>query len=120
VRLLSSVSFILTRNTFIRAYVVAANPDSVKTDAEKHAFSEGIKKWIQGKVARHKFLRGGVVVIDVIPKRFVQSPPTIWIATDHCSSISAAGKILRRELRDRAKLELAGRDPSVDNVKSKL
>ncbi|KAF9565569.1 AMP binding protein [Agrocybe pediades] len=84
-----------------RAYVVHANPDSVKTNAQKHAFSESIKKWIQGKVARHKFLRGGVVVIDIVPK-------------------SAAGKILRRELRERAKVELAGRDPSDNVVKSKL
>ncbi|KAF8967926.1 AMP binding protein [Flammula alnicola] len=84
-----------------RAYVVHARPDSVKTPAEKATFSESIKKWIQSKVARHKYLRGGVVVVDVIPK-------------------SAAGKILRRELRERAKEELAGRDPSDDNVKAKL
>ena len=33
---------------------------------------------------------------------------------------SAAGKILRRELRDRAKEELAGRDPHDDYVNAKL
>jgi ribosomal protein S8E len=33
---------------------------------------------------------------------------------------SAAGKILRRELRERAKKELAGRDPSDDNIGAKL
>lgn len=53
------------------------------------AFGQQMKKWVQAKVARHKFLRGGgsifgglvnvgcswvwllpgVVVIDVIPKR---------------------------------------------------
>ena len=53
----------------VRAYVVPANPSSVKTDAEKLAFSKSIAQWIQGNVARHKFLRGGVVVIDVVPKR---------------------------------------------------
>ncbi|CAA7259028.1 unnamed protein product [Cyclocybe aegerita] len=84
-----------------RAYVVHARPDTVKTDAQKAAFAQSVKKWIEGKVARHKFLRGGVVLIDVIPK-------------------SAAGKILRRELRERAKEELAGRDPADDVVKSKL
>ncbi|KAJ3496824.1 hypothetical protein NLJ89_g10432 [Agrocybe chaxingu] len=84
-----------------RAYVVHARPDTVKTDAQKAAFAQSVVKWIEGKVARHKFLRGGVVLIDVIPK-------------------SAAGKILRRELRDRAKEELAGRDPADDVVKSKL
>jgi len=84
-----------------RAYVVHALPESVKTEPHKAVFSENIKKWIQAKVARHKFLRGGVVVIDVIPK-------------------SAAGKILRRELRDRAKEELAGRDPHDDHINAKL
>jgi len=84
-----------------RAYVVHALPESMKTEPDKVRFSENVKRWIQTKVARHKFLRGGVVVIDVIPK-------------------SAAGKILRRELRDRAKEELAGRDPYDDQVNAKL
>ncbi|KIK09211.1 hypothetical protein K443DRAFT_671694 [Laccaria amethystina LaAM-08-1] len=83
-----------------RAYVVAAYPENVKTDSQKAAFAESVKKWIQQKVARHKHIRGGVVIIDAVPK-------------------SAAGKILRRELRDRAKEELKGIDPS-DCVKAKL
>lgn len=33
---------------------------------------------------------------------------------------SAAGKILRRELRDRAKEELAGCDPGDEDIKAKL
>lgn len=33
---------------------------------------------------------------------------------------SAAGKILRRELRERAKQELAGRDPGDEDVRNKL
>ena len=63
----------------------------MKTESDKARFSEYVKKWIQTKVAQHKFLRGGkviasfkiffkpcaeqsystpgVVVIDVIPKR---------------------------------------------------
>ncbi|KAF5345339.1 hypothetical protein D9758_008423 [Tetrapyrgos nigripes] len=71
-----------------RAYVVHAKPDTLKTEADKEAFGRGVAKWMETKVAKHKFLRGGVVVIDVVPK-------------------SAAGKILRRELRERAKKELA-------------
>jgi acyl-CoA synthetase (AMP-forming)/AMP-acid ligase II len=76
-----------------RAYIVHAQPDSVKTNAEKLVFADYIQRWIQSKVTRHKFLRGGVVVIDAIPK-------------------SAAGKILRRELRELAKEELKDRDPA--------
>lgn len=30
-----------------------------------------MQEWIQTKVAPHKFLRGGVCVIDVVPKRSV-------------------------------------------------
>jgi len=68
-----------------RAYVVPRK--SLKTNAEKLAWSKGVQKWMESKVARHKFLRGGVIIIDVIPK-------------------SGAGKILRKELRQRAKKEL--------------
>ncbi|KAK0494751.1 AMP binding protein [Armillaria luteobubalina] len=75
-----------------RAYVVHAKPQKISTDIEKNAFTRDVSLWIQTKVARHKFLRGGVVVIDVVPK-------------------SAAGKILRRELRDRAKAEV-GKKPA--------
>ena len=74
-----------------RAYVVAS--DKNKTN-EKDA--EEIVQWLGGKVANHKRLRGGVRFIDEIPK-------------------SAAGKILRRLLKDKAKAEDAGA-----NVKAKL
>jgi hypothetical protein len=33
---------------------------------------------------------------------------------------SAAGKILRRQLREKAKVEFVGRDPSDDLLKAKL
>jgi hypothetical protein len=42
-----------------RAYIVHAQPDSVKTNAEKLVFADYIQRWIQSKVTRHKFLRGG-------------------------------------------------------------
>ncbi|KAL0581335.1 hypothetical protein V5O48_000711 [Marasmius crinis-equi] len=70
-----------------RAYVVAANPGKVAAKEDKAAFAMGVAKWMESKVAKHKYLRGGVVIIDAIPK-------------------SAAGKILRRELRERAKTEV--------------
>ncbi|KAJ7359708.1 AMP binding protein [Mycena albidolilacea] len=71
-----------------RAYVVHANSAKIKTAQAKAAFADSVAKWIETKVAKHKYLRGGVGVIDIIPK-------------------SASGKILRRELRDQAKQEVA-------------
>ncbi|KAK7044885.1 4-coumarate--CoA ligase-like 7 [Favolaschia claudopus] len=71
-----------------RAYVVHANPSKVKDAKAKAAFEQSVVKWMETKVAKHKFLRGGVNVIEVVPK-------------------SAAGKILRRHLRDLAKTEMA-------------
>jgi 4-coumarate--CoA ligase len=67
-----------------RAYVVPKIKPQL--GAESTAFSKEIEEWVRGRVAKHKFLRGGVVIIDQVPK----SPP---------------GKILRRQLRDLAKAE---------------
>jgi hypothetical protein len=50
-----------------RGYIVPAKP--LKTDAEKAALSKAVAAWVETKVARHKFLRGGVILIDAIPKR---------------------------------------------------
>lgn len=75
-----------------RAYIVpAAGLASFETPDSKAAFEKKIMEWITSQVAQHKRLRGGVVAIDVVPK-------------------SAAGKILRRELRERVKQE-TGLDP---------
>lgn len=48
-----------------------------------------IKEFVKERLAAYKQLRGGVVFVDELPK-------------------SAIGKYLRRELRERAKKELAG------------
>ncbi|KAH9996648.1 AMP binding protein [Russula compacta] len=65
-----------------RAYIVhRAGATNAPT-----SFPKDVQLWIEARVAKHKFLRGGVVIINAIPK-------------------SAAGKILRRELRERAKSE---------------
>lgn len=58
-----------------RAYVVPGTKDLT---------SEQIIQWVDGKVANHKRLRGGVVLVDAVPK-------------------SPAGKILRKVLRDQVK-----------------
>lgn len=69
-----------------RAYVVRVPSAQGEATIANRAFAEDVKKWMESKVASHKLLRGGVSVIEEIPK-------------------SAAGKILRRELRERAKQE---------------
>ncbi|KAF1812719.1 4-coumarate-CoA ligase [Eremomyces bilateralis CBS 781.70] len=61
-----------------RAYVVA---DQSKIN------EQGVKDFIASRLAPYKQLRGGVVFVDVLPK-------------------NAIGKLLRRELRERAKKEL--------------
>ena len=63
-----------------RAYVVHAKGKGGDEDAQE------IVKWMDGKVANHKKLRGGVRFIEEIPK-------------------SASGKILRRLLKDKVKQE---------------
>jgi len=65
-----------------RAYIV----HKAGTTGARKSFPKDVQLWVEARVAKHKFLRGGVVIIDAIPK-------------------SAAGKILRRELRERAKSE---------------
>lgn len=77
-----------------RAYIVHAKKSGKagnretglpETEDDKQDADE-IVKWIAGKVANHKKLRGGVRFVEEIPK-------------------SAAGKILRRLLKERAKNE---------------
>ncbi|KAK7691688.1 hypothetical protein QCA50_005088 [Cerrena zonata] len=66
-----------------RAYIVR-KPTSKSDPAQ---VAKEIQSWMESRVAKHKYLRGGVVVIDAIPR-------------------SAAGKMLRRELREMAKTEM--------------
>ncbi|KAL2856576.1 hypothetical protein BJY01DRAFT_203042 [Aspergillus pseudoustus] len=67
------------------AYIVrSAKSKSSGVSAEEAAAS--IIKWLEGKVAHHKRLRGGVRFVDEIPK-------------------SASGKILRRMLKKQAQEE---------------
>ncbi|KAF7319145.1 AMP binding protein [Mycena chlorophos] len=80
-----------------RAYIVPANPGKLDKATKQAAFARSVQKWVEGRVAKHKYLRGGVEVVEVIPK-------------------SAAGKILRKELRERARLEADTRG----QVKAKL
>ena len=71
-----------------RAYVVSTNNAALLTDSSKRAaFENEVQEWIKSRVAKYKHLRGGVRVIEAIPK-------------------SGSGKILRRQLRDRAEKEV--------------
>jgi 4-coumarate--CoA ligase len=42
-----------------RAYVVHANPASLKGNTANIEFGKNVQEWIKTRVARHKFLRGG-------------------------------------------------------------
>ncbi|KAJ7032055.1 AMP binding protein [Mycena alexandri] len=50
------------------AYVVHARPQEIKTKTEKDAFAEGVAKWMESRVAKHKLLRGGVSIIEAVPE----------------------------------------------------
>ncbi|KAF9228386.1 AMP binding protein [Gyrodon lividus] len=67
-----------------RAYIVPARAVS---DQDCATFAISVQGWVGSRVAAHKRLRGGVILVNQIPK-------------------SASGKILRRELRERAKGEV--------------
>jgi acyl-coenzyme A synthetase/AMP-(fatty) acid ligase len=45
----------------LRAYVVHAK--GLKTDAEKQQFAKEVQRWIETRVAKHKYLRGGEFAI---------------------------------------------------------
>lgn len=63
-----------------KAYVVKSA--SVGLEENDRLVARDISKWVQDHKSRHKWLKGGVEFIDVIPK-------------------SPSGKILRRLLRDK-------------------
>ncbi|EDN95581.1 hypothetical protein SS1G_11459 [Sclerotinia sclerotiorum 1980 UF-70] len=65
-----------------KAYVVKST--SVGIEENDLVVKKDIMKWVESHKARHKWLKGGVEFIDVIPK-------------------SPSGKILRRLLRDKEK-----------------
>jgi acyl-coenzyme A synthetase/AMP-(fatty) acid ligase len=77
-----------------RAYI-AIRPDATQAAAQLEA---DVAAWVAARVAPHKKLRGGVCVIDAVPK-------------------SPSGKILRKDLRARAQSEY---DALVKAVKAKL
>jgi len=79
-----------------RAYVVPKGglEGLIKREGEKGKarFAQEIEKWMIDQVANHKRLRGGVILIDAIPKSYVMIDET---PTDS----RPTGKILRKNLR---------------------
>lgn len=68
-----------------KAYVVPRGGlASLKTEKEKSMLCEEVQAWVRERVAKHKFLRGGIELVDSIPK-------------------SPSGKILRKDLRELVK-----------------
>lgn len=93
-----------------RGYIVAKR--QLTTDEEKAAFEGEIKDWVKGRVAYHKQLRGGVSVIEAVPKRYAYNIcKFLGFKADH--DFSAAGKILRKDLRAKAKLEKEHPSPAI-------
>ncbi|KAI0134443.1 hypothetical protein BJ170DRAFT_200423 [Xylariales sp. AK1849] len=72
-----------------RAYIV---PNPALKTSEKD-----IATWMQKKVIRYKWLKGGVVFVPEVPK-------------------NPSGKILRKELRDRAAKEVGDRKPTASKL----
>lgn len=66
-----------------RAYIVPSDPSLLDASApasKRLSFQDEIEAWVRGQVVHYKALRGGVFLTASIPR-------------------SAAGKILRRELK---------------------
>jgi 4-coumarate--CoA ligase len=82
-----------------RAYVVRKSGKKAVREGD----GEGIVEWLNGRVASHKKLRGGVRFVDAVPK-------------------SASGKILRRILKEEARREYAEleREKKRGGLKAKL
>lgn len=69
-----------------RAYIVPKGGLAALPADQHAAFGTEIASWVKAKVAQHKRLRGGVLLMEAIPK-------------------SPSGKILRKDLRAMAKKE---------------
>jgi acyl-coenzyme A synthetase/AMP-(fatty) acid ligase len=51
-----------------RAYVVPRNRDLLHSAKEREAFCKQVEEWMKDKVAQHKRIRGGCVLIEAVPK----------------------------------------------------
>jgi len=83
-----------------RAYIVS------KAGIKEEAAGKELQTWMEKRVSRHKWLTGGVVFVDVIPK----NPVSQALFLNEFTDILQSGKILRKILRERAKTEVGDKD----------
>lgn len=81
-----------------KAFVVLSTTNPASIEHSERLIKREIAKYVEEHKARHKWLKGGVEFVDVIPK-------------------SPSGKILRRLLRDK---EREKREKEKKRVKAKL
>lgn len=74
---------------FVRAWIVLT---AAGHEQGEHIVGKKLNEWVEGRLSRHKWLSGGIEVVDSIPR-------------------TPSGKMLRREMRDRyhARLKAEGR-----------
>lgn len=94
-----------------RAYVVVESKYVNDKNVQKI-----IADYVKSKVAAHKRLRGGVIIVDVVPKRLAFLYLHILLVSTFAdnevsahSKISPSGKILRKDLRVLAAKETDGK-----------
>ena len=78
-----------------RAYVVVQ--DGEKADEKE------VEQWLAKRVSRHKRIVGGCVFVDAIPKNPVSEP---FSTVGSEANFMQSGKILRKQLRERAQQEV--------------
>lgn len=120
-------------NINFSAYVVIkGGPQSLETQQARDRFEKEVQEWTAMRVAKHKYLRGGkypestlLAAILIWQSVLYSAMQVSWLLMssrkgetctgtwrqcpskrNYLSASSAAGKILRRQLRDRAKEEL--------------
>ena len=82
-------------NELPRAYVV------LKEGTQGKVSEKGIQDWIKKRVAKHKWLTGGVSFVDEVPKL-------------------ASGKIKRKEMREWAKRDQAMLEAGQQKIMARL
>lgn len=97
-----------------RAYVVPQKLSISASAKDKEAFSKKVEEWVKERVANHKRLRGGVILVESIPKSWVEAlRDAVKSIGRHRKNVNRkadgrrpSGKILRKDLRLALKKEI--------------